>query len=232
MAKKEKENTKCVQVPSSSTPPPSTTWGYVKIKEDLGHQPLIYVNCPKKGATLNHYTWWPGEDLKGEVVDGSVVILRCETTHDGERHFSPIGTGKRSHDPFSPFYAFAFSCGLAIRIKSNKMTGQQRYSYRAMFFLFQRAQKMREHIKRVFIRRKDLIVAKSGWRGKGRNEQHILPWQFNSMTQEAGYPQSVDALMELGAESRTGQEYPTRRGPENPLWFGQGGAIGSAATEA
>ena len=70
-----------------------------------------------------------------------------------------------------------------------------------MFFLFQRAQKMRQHIRRVFRRKRDLIVAMSGWRSEDANEKHVLPWQFNSTTQKKGYPQSVDALMRLGAEA-------------------------------
>ena len=120
---------------------------------------------------------------------------------EGERRFSPIGTGNRSSDPFRPFYTFAFACGLAILIKAKHMTAQQRHDYRAMFFLFQRAQRMRQHIRREFNSRRDLFVAKSGRKSKDTSETHILPWQFSATTRSMGYPQSVAALMELGAES-------------------------------
>jgi hypothetical protein len=199
MAKK--RPVKRTPIPPPSAPPQAATWGHVVVEPDKGRQSLIHVNLPQAAGTSNVHVWCPDKVLRVQVPNDAKVVLHCETARNGERRFSPIGTGDRSHDPFMTFYAFAFSCGLAILIKSKRMTPQQRQSYRTMWFLFQRAQKMRQHIRRIFNSKKDLLVARSGWQSGDINEKHILPWPFDSTTQRSGYPQSVKALLELGAES-------------------------------
>ncbi len=186
--------------PSSSK---SSAWGRVEIKEDPGNEPLVRFNRALEGVTSQIYIWQPNKSLQRskQVLDSFYVGLRCEVAPKGERRFSPIGRGDRSLDPFLFFYARAFACGLALICKTSKMTKRERQSYRAMYFLFQRAQKMRQHIRRVFNSRQDLIVAKSGRKSKDTSETHILPWEFNSVTRVAGYPQSVAELLERGAEA-------------------------------
>ena len=183
--------------------PRQAAWGRVEIKEDPGHEPLVYYNRSQADVTSKLCIWWPGKALQRQkqLLDSFAVALRCATTADGERRFSPIGRGDRSVDPFLFFYARAFACGLAILCKSHKMTKRQRTSYRAMFFLFQRAQKMRQHIRRVFKSKKDLIIARSGHDIKDESERHVLPWEFNVTTKMAGYPQSVAELLERGSEA-------------------------------
>lgn len=209
MAKKKASSSSQAPVPSTS--PKSATWGYVVIKEDKGHEPLIHVNRQQKDVKSKLYFWFPGKSLKKQVPDGAAVILRCEASRNGERRFSPIGTGNRSLDPFLPFYLYAFTCGLAILIKSRKMTKRERQSYRAMYFLFQRAQKMRQHIRHLFKSKKDLTVVRSGLRSKEESESHILPWQFSAATKAMGYPQSVDGFLARGQKEakKSGVSHPS-----------------------
>jgi hypothetical protein len=186
-----------------SAKPQSVTWGTVMVKQDNGGSPLIHVHRGEESVDRELVVWVPDKVLKKLVPDGAVVVLRSETFADGERRFSPIGKGDRSLGPFLPFYAYAFVCGMAIRCKATKtkMTKHFRHTYRAMWFLFQRALKMRQHICRRFTSTKDLVVARSGRRSKDANETHILPWQFDKITKKMGYPQSVAALLELGRKA-------------------------------
>lgn len=186
-------------------------WGRVGTAEDNGSPPLIHVHCEQQDIQRELAVWVPNKALKNLVPEGAVVILRCETAGDGERRFSPIGTGNRSFGPFLPFHVYAFVCGMAIRCKTEKrMTKNTRQSYREMSFLFQRALKMRQHIRRSFNTTKDLVIAKQS-RNADPNETHVLPWSFGKTTKKLGYPQSVVELIERGTEAarRAGVRRPS-----------------------
>ena len=201
MAKHKPTRRRLSRSPSSAQRSP--TWGQVEIREDSDHKPLIHIHRREQVASTHLCVWCPDGALKENVPEGAVVILRCEHALDGERRFSPIGTGTRGSDPFWPFYAYAFSCGLAIlcKVKQAEMTKEHRRSYRLMWFLFQRAQKMRQHIRRAFNFKKDLIIRRTGRRSKDITEMHVLPWTFDKSTKKMGYPQSVDELLARGQEA-------------------------------
>lgn len=194
---------KLILPPSAQPARKPATWGHVLVKDDPGHPPLIHVHRPQKTVERKLYAWVPDKVLQRLVPDGTVVILRCETLQDGERRFSPIGVGNRSLDPFRPFFAFAFASGFAIlrKAKPSRMTKVYRQSYRMMWFLFQRAQKMRQHIRRAFNSKRELTIRQIARNSKDPTECHVLPWMFDASTKNKGYPQSVAELITRGEDA-------------------------------
>ena len=95
------------RVVQPSSMPRQAAWGRVEIKEDPGHEPLVHFNRSQADVTSKLCIWWPGKALQRQkqLLDSFAVALRCSTTADGERRFSPIGRGDRSFDPFLFFYA-------------------------------------------------------------------------------------------------------------------------------
>ena len=183
----------------------SATWGHVSIRDDPG-PPLVRTKRPQEDMASKRYVWQPYKVLEEHLLANSGVVLHCQAAPDGERRFSPIGRGDRSLDPFLPFYTSAFLCGFAIICHAKKLTKQERHSYRVMWFLFQRVQKMRQHIRLAFNTKKDLTIAVTGRLTKDVNDSHVLPWPFDSTTRSRGYPQSVDELIERGEKAAKGAE--------------------------
>ena len=70
-----------------------------------------------------------------------------------------------------------------------------------MWFLIQRAQKLQQFVRRGFRSVKDLKIVQSAREIRG--EDHILPWTIDDNTAAIGYPQSIDALLFIGAQEST-----------------------------
>jgi hypothetical protein len=72
---------------------PIATCGQFVVKEDNDSESLIHAHRGEQSIGRELHVWFSREILKKWAIDGAVVILRCETSVNGERRFSPFPTG-------------------------------------------------------------------------------------------------------------------------------------------
>src|SRR5262249_17077939 len=137
------------------------------------------------------YTWRPHEALWNQLPPGFELSLQCVVTPDGLRRFYPW-TG------CEVFLAHASAGGLAILCQRQKLSPQERFSYRAMRFLFLLTRRMAEFFGHRFDHGRDLSIVPSG--RTDPTERDILPDDLGQDVQGRGERWSVEGLIRRGAE--------------------------------
>ena len=106
--------------------------------------------------------WRPSKRLAGHIpwdVDFAVPMI-CHRQSDGIRRFFPAGS-------YAFFLARAWSAGLAILSTRQKISDDKRSRYRFDWFLYQRARRLQQFIRRRFGSQAELKVKPSARSEKG-----------------------------------------------------------------
>jgi len=141
-----------------------STWGRIICVPDSGLPSLFEWLDHDPGGFSELLIWLPPDDLASELMEGFHLPLRCYRGTDGVRRFSPVGVTNqkdRRKEPvasFDGFLALAWLGGFAVLCREFDLCKEQRFSYRLMWFLFQRLRKMQEHIMREFRWSRDLSL--------------------------------------------------------------------------
>jgi hypothetical protein len=134
----------------------SPDWGKFIPAEDSGQPSLLARQGEAAGdGSTAYFVWEPPEDLKGLLPEDFKLPFRVHIGQDGLRRVSPVGT-------FESHIAGAWLGGFAVLCRSMNLNPEQRQSYRVMWFLYQRVRRMKEHQRRAFRSRRDLLVSESG----------------------------------------------------------------------
>jgi hypothetical protein len=134
---------------------------------EIYHNNQVFLEEPIfTNAALEPWVWRPSEELRDELPKGWMLLLGCESRKSGDRIFYPLdgpsgsaGDDQRSSQPGANFIAQAFAGGLALLIKANFLTLQQRQSYRGMWLFYRRIRRTRDYLKREFAGYRDLILS-------------------------------------------------------------------------
>ena len=205
-------------------------WGQITVERDVGFPPLLDAARDLSWKTTDVYRWRPRIELANKVPNGFGVSLQCLTDANDNRVFLPIGLKEKGHDDYLAFFTAAWNAGFSILCQTGRMDESYRFSFRLMWFLFQRVRKMQQFVRRGFKTKKDLLVAFSIRNEVG--EDHVLPWDVEATTTGPKCPVAVEQLIEAGnrAALEFGIQYPTtadqihfglaaaaRREPSHPM---------------
>lgn len=150
--------------------------------------------------------WLPNsEELEvQEAIPG--IGFRCDRNERGVRQILPIGfhsdRGIRklfARKSFSRNFFFAahyYGLEILCRHSPEQFTGEQLFSYRIMWFLFQRARRMRQSISRHFEHKKDLELTVAV--REDMRIDNILPWIGSEAAGALGYPRNLDEFLDIG----------------------------------
>jgi len=163
--------------------------GQIMILPDELPPGLDQTERPLTKVTSVIYEWIPPPELLAQLPPEFTLRLRCITAGDGVRRFYPV-------DSFENFIAVVFAAGLAVLSVIKHLTPEQRQSYRAMYFLFQRVRRTQEHLKNALLNATSLRVSRVG--GDLADERSILPETLGLDQQGQGEPWSVDRLIAEG----------------------------------
>jgi hypothetical protein len=171
--------------------PPETQWGHV---EEVAELPEITERLhslfPRISFNATIYRWVPprawGEQLRGEAA----FQLCCVNGENGRR-FYPINKP-------GGYLATAFASGLAALSQILGLTAEQRFSYRALWLLFERKRSTREHLKNKLGSSTSLRVRRSG-RGLEASDS-LLPESVGRNGSERGETWSLRDLLNEGRE--------------------------------
>jgi hypothetical protein len=144
------------------------------------------------------YTWRPPGALREQLPPGFALSLQCVVGADGVRRFYPW-TG------YEAFLAQASAGGLAVLCQRQKLSAQQRHSYRAMRLVFLLARRMAEFFGHRFDHGRDLSVVPSG--RTDPTERDILPDDLGQDAHGAGERWGVEDLIRRGAEAARSAGY-------------------------
>ena len=100
---------------------------------------------------------------------------------------------------FEDFIDVAFMAGLAVLSVIKQLTPEQKHSYRAMFFLFQRVRRTREHLQNALLNATSLRISRVG--REGADGRSILPETVGLNQQGQGTAWSVDRLLCEGRQA-------------------------------
>jgi hypothetical protein len=148
------------------------------------------ASLPLRGISRK-FTWRPPEYARHETPLKFALPLQCFIGPDGLRRIFPAVS-------WTGFRELASAGGLAILCQRQNFSEGQRYSYRAMRFLFRRTKGMAEHFGQSFQHSRDLFIA-----GSARNdprEMDILPPDVGLDDRDRGERWSVRELTRHGAE--------------------------------
>jgi hypothetical protein len=171
--------------------------------------------------TGTRHVWRPSPELLHQLPEGYSFAMRCVVGPDGLRRFYP--------GSFEGQIATAFQGGLAILSLMGNLSPEQRYSYRAMYLLFERLRKTREHLGNALLNATSLRVSRVG--RDVAEERSILPESVGQDSHGQGRSWSVDQLVREGREAavaagiqRPGEEDCVRYGlvaaaRRNPLYL-------------
>lgn len=164
--------------------------------------------------------WLPNAE-EFDVIDAVPGIgFCCERDGKGTRQILPIGF--RREPGIFKFFSAAQHFGQEILCRQfpERFAGEQLFSYRVMWFLFQRARKMRHFIGRHFKYKKDLQLTEAI--REDRRIDNILPWMGSEAAGALGYPQTLDEFFDIGHREAVEQgiEAPTLANKvEFGLWY-------------
>ena len=132
------------------------------------------------------YNWRPSEALQEQSPPGFELSLQCVVAPDGVHRFYPWTSCEA-------FLAQASAGGLAILCQRQKLSAQERHSYRAMRLLFLLARRMAEFFGHRFDHGGDLSIVSSG--RTDPTERDILPDDLGQDVHGRGERWSVEGLI-------------------------------------
>jgi hypothetical protein len=130
-------------------------WGTIAPAEDRSWSPLPRERQATGAGLTNCSVWLPPADLKGLLPEGFGLPLRVHVGRDGLRRVAPVG-------PVGVHVDRAWCGGLALLCRHRQLDPGRQLDYRVMWFLYQRARGMRQHLRRSFHWSRDLFVTASG----------------------------------------------------------------------
>jgi hypothetical protein len=164
-------------------------WGRVEIvPDDPGVQDRLRALQPGVPLTLTRWRWVPPRSWANELPNEFDFSLRCLTTDSGRRFYPWLG--------IDGHLATAFAGGLAALIEAFKLTGEQRFSYRAQWLLFQRLRATRERLNNQLKHPSSLRVRRSGRGLEARDS--ILPESVGENDPASGKLWCLDRLLDEG----------------------------------
>jgi hypothetical protein len=188
-----------------ATKPGAKKWGSILVEqdaEDLAATLQLQTGHALPAFTSLRHTWTPPADMHPELPEGFTLSLRSVVGPDGVRRFFPV-------DDLTSFFTDAFAGGLALHNRLKNMSPEQRYSYRAMWLLFQRIRATREHFANSFRYADSLRVSPSA--RQTAQQFSILPESVGLNDQGQGERWGVGRLLTEGWEEarEQGVQQPT-----------------------
>jgi hypothetical protein len=180
----------------------------------VGDEELLRLRHPAAArpfrATSRAYTWLPAAWMRDQTPPDFSLPLRCVTGPDELRRIWPAGG-------WETFLELASGGGLAVLCRRQNLNKAERYSYRAMRFLFRRARRMSEFFAPSFRHGRDLFIVRSA--RTDPEEKDVLPPDVGLDERGRGERWSVRELTRRGAEAArdAGWARPTR---EQRIQFG------------
>ncbi len=169
----------------------SAIWGTMTVEARESQQ----ITRPTVGSAVldmdrSVYQWRPSEQIRGDLPEDYCVSLEA-MSYKGVRRLYP--------DNLPDFLLNASLGGLAIRSRTENLTGEQRYTYNLMRLLVQYGPSVQEALDRTFSRRVDLLVL--GHERFGVDFSNILPDDLGLNALGRGKQWSVADLLKAGRDS-------------------------------
>ncbi len=191
----------------------STTRGSIQSMDvDL---PSSIFQIEDSADTNAEFVLWQPDSSQLDVLDAIPGIgFQIETASDGKRLILPAGTTTEK-DRLKYFFTASWHYGLQIlqRQLPNKFTPEVVFSYRMLWFFFNRARKMQQYIRKRFLQQMDLELQEKEQARKSHGEEPmgILPWTSDEQSRKRGYPASLREFFDQGNQEafQHGVEEPT-----------------------
>jgi hypothetical protein len=153
----------------------SADWGRVVPSNDHDRPSLLVRGGQSQANRATSWVWLPPEDLKGELPEGFNLAFRMHAGQDGLRRVAAVGPPEY-HIPL------AWMGGLVLLSRHRRLDPETRQTYRMMWLLYQRASRMRPHLRRSFKWWNDLTVSESG--RAELEEDSVIPIQVEAVDEE------------------------------------------------
>ncbi|WP_417390837.1 hypothetical protein [Gimesia sp.] len=181
----------------------SDQYGTVRIE----HCDYWDLDCPilrkahKVADSASICRWRPADEICDQLPNDFELKFLCLKGKDSIRRFIPMTGSDKLLDNL-------FKGGLAVLNQHQKLSDEQRWSYRLMFLFFQRVKKLSNHCERNFASSRDLRIIMTRLETAGR--YNVIPEHLEIFSNGVGKSSVVKGLLTEGSK------LATDHGIENP----------------